>query len=381
MRFIVLASLLSGVAFAARPFLNEPDTGLEIETSEGQLPPLEDLVSLPDFEAAARHGMDVKNYSYYRTGSAGEYSYRRSLEIYHEVKLRPRLLRDMSKVSMKTKILGYEFDAPFFIAPAAQAGLAHPRGELNFVEAAGSGKIMYAPSLSATKEIEEISSSSVDEQIMFHQFYVSANDTTLRSNLKRIEEAGYKALIVTVDNPIHGIRTREERYGWGNTTDHDPAFSWKSFKRLQSLTKLPVIPKGIQTVEDAKMAVKAGAKAIYVSNHGARQLDTSQLPLETLMEMRTYAPEIFDQVTVFADGGVRYGTDILKLLALGVHAVGIARPFMFANVYGRDGVEKMIDILKRELWVDMANLGVKDLSELNSTYVNTRRLEQYIYEM
>lgn len=118
------------------------------------------------------------------------------------------------------------------------------------------------------------------------------------------------------------------------------------------------------------MAVKAGAKAIYVSNHGARQLDTSLLPLETLMEMRTYAPEIFDQVTVFADGGVRYGTDVLKLLALGVHAVGIARPFMFANVYGLEGVEKLIDILKRELWVDMANLGVKDLSELNTTYVS-----------
>lgn len=267
-------------------------------------------------------------------------------------------------------VLGHTFSLPFFIAPAANAGLAHPRGELNLVEAAGKGGILYAPSLSATQPMEEIARHARPGQVVFHQLYVSANRTKLLSDLRRIEAGGYKAIFVTVDNPIHGIRPREARYGFSNVTDHDPAFSWRAYAELRQLTKLPVIPKGIQTVEDAKRAVAAGAPAIYVSNHGGRQLDSAQAALETLLEIHTHAPDVFRQTEVFADGGVRYGTDVLKMLALGVKMVGLGRPFMFANVFGVDGVSQLIEILRRELWIDAGNLGVTNMQDVDTRYVS-----------
>ena len=136
------------------------------------------------------------------------------------------------------------------------------------------------------------------------------------------------------------------------------------------MTSLPIIVKGIMTVEDAKLAVKAGVKAIVLSNHGGRNIDFSPSPLEIALEIYEEAPEIFNQTEVLADGGVRYGTDVLKLLALGVKAVGLGRPFMYANVYGWEGVAKAIELLKAEIAGDAANLGVGDLKQINSSYVS-----------
>lgn len=146
------------------------------------------------------------------------------------------------------------------------------------------------------------------------------------------------------------------------------------YKQLQNMTSLPIVPKGILTLEDARMAVQAGAPAIFLSNHGGRQLDTAPSAMEASIEIRRQAPEIFKQVEVYADGGVRYGTDVLKLLALGVRAVGIGRPFMYANVYGQEGVERAIDIMKTEVALDAANLGAADLKKLDASYVNFSRL-------
>lgn len=213
---------------------------------------------------------------------------------------------------------------------------------------------------------------------MFHQLYVSNNKTKLASDLSRIEASGYKAIFVTIDNPIHGVRHREARYGWSNTTDHDAGFTWEGLKELQSMTSLPVIPKGIQSVEDAKLAVKAGCRAIYVSNHGGRQLDTSPHPIEVLLEIRQFAPWVFEKVEVYADGGVRYGTDVIKLLALGAKAVGIGRPFAYAGVYGVEGVKKLVEILKREVWIDMANVGLTDVGDAGMRYINARKLQMLL---
>jgi len=139
------------------------------------------------------------------------------------------------------------------------------------------------------------------------------------------------------------------------------------------MTTLPVIPKGIMSVEDAQLAVAAGAKAIMLSNHGGRQLDGSPSSLEVAIEIYNKAPEVFTQVEVYADGGVRYGTDVLKLLALGVKAVGLGRPFMYANCYGWEGVKKAIDLLKHEIAIDAANLGVGDLKKIDASYVSHLR--------
>lgn len=149
--------------------------------------------------------------------------------------------------------------------------------------------------------------------------------------------------------------------------------TWETYDQLRTMTTLPIIVKGILTVQDAKLAIEHGAPGIFLSNHGARQLDGAPSCLEVALAIHREAPEVFEQVEVYADGGVRYGTDVLKLLALGVRAVGLARPFMYANVYGLEGVRWAIKLLRREMLVDAANLGVPDLSRINASYVNWDR--------
>lgn len=139
------------------------------------------------------------------------------------------------------------------------------------------------------------------------------------------------------------------------------------------MTDLPIILKGIQTVEDAQKAVEHGVPAIYLSNHGGRQIDSARAPLNVALEIHQQAPEIFSQLEVYADGGVRYGADVVKLLALGVRAVGVGRPFMFANVYGTEGVERAIEILKHEVAIDAANAGVTDLKNIDPSIVSVLR--------
>ena len=146
--------------------------------------------------------------------------------------------------------------------------------------------------------------------------------------------------------------------------------TWDLYQKLSKLTTLPIIPKGIQTVEDARLAVENGVKAIYLSNHGGRQLDTTPSSLEVALEIYNEEPGIFKKAEVYADGGVRYGADVLKLLALGVKAVGVGRPFMFSNVYGVDGVKKAVALLKREVAIDAGNLGVGDLQKIGPQFVN-----------
>jgi isopentenyl diphosphate isomerase/L-lactate dehydrogenase-like FMN-dependent dehydrogenase len=136
------------------------------------------------------------------------------------------------------------------------------------------------------------------------------------------------------------------------------------------MTNLPIILKGIQSAADARAAVEHGATAIILSNHGGRNLDGSPSSLEIALEIHREDPEIFNQITVLADGGVRYGTDVLRLLALGIRGVGIGRPAMFANIFGEKGVRRAIEILRAELISDAANLGVADLKRIDPTFVD-----------
>lgn len=156
------------------------------------------------------------------------------------------------------------------------------------------------------------------------------------------------------------------------------AYTWDYYHKLTNMTDLPIILKGIGTVEDARLAVENKVPAIVLSNHGGRQVDDAQSSLETALEIHREAPEIFEQIEVFADGGVRYGSDVLKLLSLGVKAVGLGRPFMFSNVFGQEGVEKVIELLKYEIAIDSANIGIADLKKINPSYVSASMTDFYI---
>jgi isopentenyl diphosphate isomerase/L-lactate dehydrogenase-like FMN-dependent dehydrogenase len=376
MRYSLLA--FATCALAARPFLNEPDTGIDEQlagfVANDTLPPLSSLVGLPDFQWVGRQHMNTSSYTYYRNGAAGEWSYRNNLEVFSRYRLRPRVLRDITNIeaSMPTTILGHNFSAPFFISPCARGGYANEDGELGLVKGAGEGDILYMPALYASKSLEDIYAARPNgsEQVLFQQVYLDGDMNATQVLFKRIESLGAKAIVLTVDSPGDGVRHRAARYGVGSADVNLSLLTWDLYQQLSNMTSLPVIPKGIQTVEDAREAVKQGAKAIFISNHGGRQTDTSPSSLEVALEIYNEDPEVFQQIEVYADGGIRYGTDVLKLLSLGVKAVGLGRPFMYANIYGAEGVARATEMLKYELINDAANIGVTDLKKIGPEFVN-----------
>lgn len=209
-----------------------------------------------------------------------------------------------------------------------------------------------------------------DGQVTGHQFYIEGTDEDTVAHFQQVEAAGGTAIFFTVDSAGDGNRHRAARW---DVTSSDSGYTyatWDYYNHLQNLTSLPIIPKGIQTVEDVKLAIAYGAPGIFLSNHGARQLDHVPSSLEVALEIYEEAPEIFQQTDVFADGGVPYGWDVLKLMALGVKAVGAARPFVFANVYGVGGVKKALQIMKHEIAIDCSNMGLNDVLSINSSYVS-----------
>lgn len=242
----------------------------------------------------------------------------------------------------------------------------------------------------STRTQAEVQAARTEGQILFHQLYTNISIEGATEQIREAESNNFQAILLTIDSPADANRQRAARFGVGSADSSYTAFTWDYYQQLRNLTKLPVVLKGIQTVEDAVIAAKLGAPAIYLSNHGARQLDGSpsresfvfnssiyklipclRVAFEVALEIHEQAPWVFEKVEVFADGGVRYGSDIVKLLALGVKAVGIGRAFMYANVYGEAGVLHAINILKKEIAMDAGNLGVADLQQINSSYVST----------
>ncbi|UPK90151.1 hypothetical protein LCI18_001086 [Fusarium solani-melongenae] len=330
---LLIAALASGT-FAARPFLNEPDIGLEEflgEIEPGTLPNISAITTLHDFDFAARNYLPQSNYSWFRHGAGGEWSYRNNLEAFQRYTFKQRALTDITKVrnSLPTTILGHNFSAPFYISPAAQGIRCHPEAESGLL-------------------------------------YLDNNDTNTKALLARSEKAGAAAIVFTVDAVADGNRPRRRRFDYPSSADKK---QWEYYDKLASLTDLPVVVKGINSVEDAKLAVEHKVPAIIISNHGGRQVDGVSSAIETALEIHNEAPEVFKQTEVWADGGVRYGTDVIKLLALGVKAIGLGRSFMYSNVYGAEGVERAIEILKYEIAIDAANLGISDLKKINPDWV------------
>lgn len=180
---------------------------------------------------------------------------------------------------------------------------------------------------------------------------------------------------------VNGIRDRSSRFSKGGDTGHSSTFTLESLNQLRNMTKLPVIPKGVKTAHDVKLCADLGFPAVYISNHGGRVVDLAPTAVEILLETRKLYPEVFDQIEIYADGGVRRASHIIALVALGVRAVGLGRSPMFANAYGQEGVQKMIDIMRLELETELALIGQSHIDELrgNTTFINTRKVEKDLF--
>jgi isopentenyl diphosphate isomerase/L-lactate dehydrogenase-like FMN-dependent dehydrogenase len=351
-----------------------PNTGLDTTAwVTGQNPPIDDMVDANDFQFAAKNKLNGQRYAYYRTAALDEITYERNMHDWEKVRMNGFSFNDVSNLNRKTKILGHQFASPFFIAPAAKAGYTDPDAERNLVRAAGNANVLYVPSVSSTLTIEEIAAAKLDNQTMFHQEYIWEDRDRLQDDLNRMKSSGFRAIFLTVDNTgVEGVRPRYDRFRASEGSSHASDTSIKALNELRKLTDLPIVPKGVKTAHDVKLCADLGFPAVYISNHGGRQVDMGVTAVEVLLDLHRDYPEVFDQIEIYADGGVRHASHMLTLISLGVTAVGVGRPFYFANIYGQDGVAKLIDIFNTELDSTMRLMGEDNIESYrgNSTFVS-----------
>ncbi|KAK4056776.1 hypothetical protein OIO90_002328 [Microbotryomycetes sp. JL221] len=359
-------------------------------------------LNVADIEAAAETLLKPKAFAYYASAADDEQTKNWNHDSFSKIRFRPRVLRDVTNANLSTTILGHPSTLPFFIAPAAMGRLAHPDGEKHFARLAREKGIPYMVSANSSVGFEELAQIAGPQAHLIYQLYVNRDRTKTEAVLKRVVEAGYKAICVTVDAPVAGKRERDERSKMDadSAADDsmrdavskseadkpqgiaqnlgsyvDASLSLSDLKWIkQHSNNLPLIVKGIQSVEDAVLCVKAGCQAIYLSNHGGRQLEGAPSSIETLLEIRKHEPQLFNHCQVFLDGGFKRGTDVLKALALGATAVGLGRPYMYSLAFDYEGPLKITQILQDELGQNLRLLGATSINELSSSMLNTHEL-------
>ena len=352
-------------------------------------------INVADFEAIAREKMTASAYDYYAGGAEDEVTLAANRDAFRRMALRPRVLTGTGHVSTGTQVLGLPLALPVVLAPTAFNKLGHPDGELAAARAAGrAGTAMCCSTVSSTP-IEEVAASATGP--LWFQLYVYRDREVSRDLIRRAEAVGCRALVLTVDTPRLGRRERDmrggfslpdgvtianlERYGtpdalrWAGTSTFteyvhklvDDSLTWESVDWLKSVTKLPILIKGILTAEDAKLAMAHGADGLVVSNHGGRQLDGVLATIDALPEIVAVAD---GRIPVLMDGGIRRGTDVFKALALGAAAVCIGRAYLWGlAAEGEAGVVKVLEMLRGELELTMALSGCESVAHITRAHV------------
>src|SRR3989440_4940111 len=334
-------------------------------------------VNVFDFEALAQARMEPAAWDYFQSGVDDEVTLRANCIAFERIRLRPRMLIDVSTCAMRTTGLGTPVSMPILIAPTGFQCLAHPEGECVTAQAAGNVDTLMVASSSATRSLEDIARAASGPLWFQLYFYGHKNAESL---VHRAEVAGYHALVITVDAPRWGRKERamrssfslpshlvEANFSGEEDVDEYAAITWEGLDWLRSLTALPIILKGILTAEDAVLAIEHGVDGIVVSNHGGRQLDSVPASIEALPEVVEAAG---GRCEIYLDGGIRRGTDILKALALGARAVLIGRPILWGlAANGLEGVSHVLELLCAELELAMSLAGCPTLASIDRSLV------------
>ncbi|XP_058831022.1 uncharacterized protein LOC131689745 [Topomyia yanbarensis] len=353
------------------------------------------LVSLRDYEKRAaeiipRHALD-----YYRSGAGDELSLRLNRICFDRLRIRPRVLKSGAKRDMTVRLFGDEYSMPVGISPTAMQRMAHHDGEVANAKAAASRGVGFTLSTISTSSIEEVAAGTPKSPKWF-QLYIYKDRKITESLVRRAEKAGFRTIVLTVDAPMFGLRRPDMRnkfslpphlilanfegqqatgvqsQGGSGINEYiyeqlDPTLCWNDVKWLLNFTKLPVIVKGILTKEDAIIAADLGVQGIWVSNHGARQLDSVPASIEALPEV---VAAVGDRTTILLDGGVTEGTDVFKAIALGAKMVLFGRPALWGLANnGQQGVESVLDILRKELDLAMAFAGCQSVADISKEHV------------
>ncbi len=356
-------------------------------------------MNLRDHEAEARKVLDPVVYDYFAGGALDERAIASNESAYRAISLHHRILRAAVEPDLTTTLLGQRLSMPVLVAPVAFQGLAHPEGEVATGRACAEAGTIVTLSTTSNCSIAKVASAA--NGALWQQLYMMKDRGITAALVQGAEAAGCKAIVLTVDVPAWGRRERDMENGFalptglviesllipGREDFYDGTFptdlstfigdrfkfdlTWDDVAWLRSVTRLPVILKGISHPDDGRLATDHGAAAVFVSNHGGRQLDAAPATIDTL-------PAIVDalggRLPVIVDGGIRRGTDVVTALALGADAVAIGRPVLWGlAIGGRQGVQNILETLRAEIRNTMTLCGCASLAELSRELIHDGR--------
>jgi lactate 2-monooxygenase len=359
-------------------------------------------ISWATLEERAAEVLEPRAAAYVYGGAGTEDTMRANREAFRRWRIVPRVMRPAGERDLRTSVLGTDMPAPVLLAPIGVQTLVHPDGERASARAAASLGVPFVVSTAAATPLEEIAEAAGDGPRWF-QLYWPKDDEITTSLVRRAEEAGYAALVVTVDNYVPGWKPRDLEHAYlpflegigiaqfasdpvfraalekspeediGAAVGHylgvfvNPDQTWERFGWLRETTSLPILLKGVLHPDDAVEAVRRGADGIIVSNHGGRQVDGAIASLDALPAI---VDAVGDEASILLDSGVRSGADALKALALGAHAVLIGRPYLWGLALdGEQGVETVLRMLLAELDLTMVLSGCPRLEQIDRTIV------------
>jgi 4-hydroxymandelate oxidase len=341
-----------------------------------------DLFSIAQYEERARGLVSVPAWEYYDQGCADDLTVRWNREALQRLRLESRVMVDVETIDTATTVLGRALPHPILLAPAAAHMLVHPEGEVATARGASAASAIMVLSTNSNCAVEAVAAAAT--QPLWFQLYVNRDRGIAKDLIQRVERAGCKAICVTVDQPVIYARDRSSRQtealrslplphiphllpGGATQTSaiRSRSLTWKDLEWFRSVTKLPIVLKGVMHPDDAEQAVQAGADAIIVSNHGGRALDGVAATIDALPRV---ADRVARRMPVLMDGGIRRGGDVLKALARGASAVLIGRPYLYGlAVNGSAGVQHIVEILRRELETAMALTGRTTIAQIDRT--------------
>jgi isopentenyl diphosphate isomerase/L-lactate dehydrogenase-like FMN-dependent dehydrogenase len=347
-------------------------------------------LNVADFERAAEACLDAGTWGYFAGGAGDELTLRENVAAFSRWHLRPRVLVDIEGTTTATTVLGTPVSMPLLVAPTAYQRMAHPDGEAGTARAAAAAGTIMCLSTMATATPAEVAAAAPGAPRWF-QLYVFRDRGVTRSLIEQAVESGFLAIAVTIDAPVLGRRERDLRTGfrvpadvtvpsvaaaaggWSGATPLevlswiDPTVSWRDLEALAAESPLPLVVKGIQGPEDARLACEHGAAGLVVSNHGGRQLDGVPATLEILPEV---AEAVDGRIEVLMDGGVRRGTDVAKALALGAQAVLAGRAVLWGLAAGgEEGARRVLELLRDETENALALLGCRTPADVTREHV------------
>ena len=330
-----------------------------------------DFVSNQEIIIQARCNLSKNVWDYLTGGAESETTMRRNRFGLDSLAFRPRVLVDVSVIDASTTFLGHQLKIPVMLAPIGSLQSLTPEGGVAVAKAAEEfGTVNFVSSVTQPS-LEEIAAASRNPKIF--QLYVQGDMKWVEDLLARVKKAGYKALCLTVDTAIYGRRERQMMDRWLPPSrrqtgyEHRAALTWETMDAIKEIAGLPFILKGVATAEDAAIAVEHGVKAVYISNHGGRQLDHGRATIEMLPEI---VEAVGGRAEIVLDGGIARGSDVLKALALGAKAVAIGKLQGWGlAAAGQAGLVRVLELLESEITTAMGLLGVSRIDQLKPAYV------------